>query len=218
MFVGHLAVSLGAKVVEPKAPLSALVAASFGLDLLWPLLLLAGVETVSVAPGNTAFTPLAFESYPWSHSLLMAVVWGVLGWVLAYRATRSQRASLLVGAVVVSHWVLDFVTHRPDRPLWPGGPKLGLGLWNSVPATILLEGGLFLVAIVIYVRTQKPRDAVGQWAFWALVALTSVIWITQPWSPPPPSSNAVAAVALALWLFPWWASWIERHRSIAGAA
>ena len=217
MFVGHLAVSLGAKAVEPKAPLPALVAASFGLDLLWPLLLLAGVETVSVAPGNTAFTPLAFESYPWSHSLFMAAVWGVLAWVLAYRATKSQRVSLLVGAVVVSHWVLDFVTHRPDLPLWPGGPKLGLGLWNSVPATILLEGGLFLVAIAIYVRTQKPRDAVGTWAFWALVALTSVIWITQPWSPPPPSSNAVAAVALAMWVFPWWAFWIDRHRSTDGA-
>jgi len=217
VFAGHLAVSLGAKVVEPKASLAALVAASFGLDLVWPLLLLAGIETVTVAPGNTAFTPLAFESYPWSHSLLMAAVWGGLGWALAYRATKSQRVSLLVGAVVVSHWVLDFVTHRPDLPLWPGGPKLGLGLWNSVPATILLEGALFLVAIAFYVRTQKPRDAVGTWAFWALVTLIGVIWITQPWSPPPPGSTAVAAVTLALWLLPWWASWIERHRSMDAA-
>ena len=126
MFVGHLAVSLGAKAVEPKAPLPALVAASFGLDLLWPLLVLAGVETVTVSPGNTAFTPLAFESYPWSHSLLMAAVWGVVGFVLAYRNTKSQRVSLLVGAAVVSHWVLDFVTHRPDLPLWPGVQSSGL--------------------------------------------------------------------------------------------
>ncbi len=138
MFVGHLAVSLGAKAVEPKVPLSALVAASFGLDLLWPLLVLGGIERVSVAPGNTAFTPLAFESYPWSHSLLLAAVWGMIAWVFAYLTTKSQRLSLLVGAVVVSHWVLDFVTHHPDLPLWPGGPKLGLGLWYSVPATILV--------------------------------------------------------------------------------
>ena len=213
MFVGHLAVSLGAKAIEPKAPLPALVAASFGLDLVWPWLVLAGVETVSVAPGNTAFTPLAFESYPWSHSLLMAVAWPAAVCVLAYRTSKSQRVSLLLGALVVSHWVLDFVTHRPDLPLWPGGPKLGLGLWSSVPATIFLEGGLYLVAIAIYVRALKPRDAVGTWALWALVALTSVIWITQPWSPPPPSSNAVAAVALAMWIFPWWALWIDRHRS-----
>ena len=79
MFVGHLAVSFGAKAVEPKAPLGALVAVSFGLDLLWSLLLLTGLEVVQVAPGDTAFTPLAFESYPWSHSLLMALVWGVSG-------------------------------------------------------------------------------------------------------------------------------------------
>ena len=216
MFVGHLAVSLGAKAVEPKAPLPALVAASFGLDLLWPLLVLAGSKRCPWRPA-IPHSHLWRLNRPWSHSLFMAAVWGVVGWVLAYRTTKSQRVSLLVGAVVVSHWVLDFVTHRPDLPLWPGGPKLGLGLWNSVPATILLEGGLFLIAIAIYVRTLKPRDAVGKWAFWALVALTSVIWITQPWSPPPPSSNAVAAVALAMWVFPWWALWIDRHRSTDGA-
>lgn len=214
MFIGHLAVSFTAKVVEPKAPLSALVAASFGLDLLWPFLILAGVETVSVAPGNTAFTPLAFESYPWSHSLLMAVVWGAIAGGLIYGASKSQRVALLVGTVVVSHWLLDFLTHRADLPLWPGGPKFGLGLWNSIPATILVEGGLFLMAIWMYVRTYKPRDAVGIWALWALVALTSVIWITQPWSPPPPSSNAVACVTLAMLIFPLWGAWIDRHRSL----
>ena len=118
MFVGHLAVSFGAKAVEPKAPLGALVAASFALDLLWPLLLLTGLEVVQVAPGNTAFTPLAFESYPWSHSLLMALVWGVAGGGVTYVALKTPRAAALVGMVVVSHWVLDFVTHRPDLPLW----------------------------------------------------------------------------------------------------
>ena len=155
MFVGHLAVSLGAKAVEPRASLSALVGASFGLDLLWPLLLLAGLEVVQVAPGNTAFTPLAFESYPWSHSLFMALVWGVAGGVVAYLATKTQPAAAMVGIVVVSHWVLDFVTHRPDLPLWPGEPRVGLGLWNSVPATLLLEGGFFLAVIAFYARTAK---------------------------------------------------------------
>ena len=213
MFVGHLAVSLGAKAVEPKAPLSVLVAASLGLDLLWPGFLLAGIETVAVAPGNTAFTPLVFESYPWSHSLLMAVVWGSVAWALTRWVTKSRRVSFLVGAVVVSHWALDFVTHRPDLPLWPSGPKLGLGLWSSVAATILVEGGLFLAAIWVYLRRLKPRDAVGRWAFWGLVMFTGAIWITQPWSPPPPGPHAVAAVGLAMWVFPLWASWIDRHRS-----
>jgi len=113
----------------------------------------------------------------------------------------------------VSHWVLDFVTHRPDLPLWPAGPRVGLGVWNSVPATILLEGALFVGAIAIYTRAQRPLDAVGRWAFWALVALTGVIWISQPWSSPPPDARAIAIVGMTMWLFPWWASWIDRHRT-----
>ena len=190
MFVGHLAVSLGAKVAEPRAPLAALVAASFGLDLLWPLLLLMGIEVVSVAPGNTAFTPLAFDSYPWSHSLLMVVVWGTVAWGLTFRLTSHPRVSLLVGGVVVSHWLLDLVTHRPDLPLWPGGPLVGLGVWNSIAATLLLEGALLLMMTLWFVRSLPARDATGRWALWGLVGLTTVIWVSQPWSPPPPRETA----------------------------
>ena len=78
MFVGHVAVALSAKRIEPRLSLGALVAAACGLDLLWPVLVLLGIEVVHVDPGNTAFTPLDFVSYPWSHSLLMAVVWAAI--------------------------------------------------------------------------------------------------------------------------------------------
>ena len=78
MFVGHLAVALGAKRAAPRVPLAVLVAAAFALDLLWPLMLLAGIESVRIDPGNTAFTPLAFDHYPWSHSL--ATVLGGASW------------------------------------------------------------------------------------------------------------------------------------------
>ncbi len=212
MFVGHLAVSFGAKVLEPKAPLSALIAATFGLDLLWPLFLLTGIEVVSVAPGNTAFTPLAFDSYPWSHSLLLAVVWGGIGAALTYGLMQNRRIGFLVGAVIVTHWILDFATHRPDLPLWPGGPEVGLGLWNSIPATLTIEGGLLIAAVVVFVRAFAPRDNSGRWSFWTLVGLASLIWASQPWSPPPPTSNAVAGVVLTLWLLPLWGRWIDRHR------
>ena len=218
MFVGHLAVSLTVKAFEPRASLGALVAASFGLDLLWPILVLVGIETVSVAPGATAFTPLTFDSYPWSHSLLMACIWGAAAGCLMYWTSKSPRVAVLVGMVVLSHWLLDFATHRADLPLWPNGPKYGMGLWNSIPGTIIVEGGLFVAAIAMYIRAFKPCDAVGKWAFRALVSLTGVIWITQPWSPPPPSSNAVVVVALAMFAFPFWAAWIDRHRSPDGAA
>jgi membrane-bound metal-dependent hydrolase YbcI (DUF457 family) len=212
MFVGHLAAALGAKRAAPRLPLGALVAAAFGLDLLWPVLLLAGIETVRIEPGNTAFTPLAFDYYPWSHSLVMALLWGAVLAVLIRVAWKSAVGAALVGATVVSHWVLDWITHRPDLPLYPGGPETGLGLWHSIPGTIAVEGLLFAAAIEMYRRAFRPRDRVGRWSFRALIALTTIVWLSGPWSPPPPSAAAVAPVGLAMWLFPVWAGWIDRHR------
>ncbi len=216
MFVGHLAVALAASQAERRAPLGTLVGAAFGLDLIWPLLLVAGIETVRIEPGNTAFTPLAFESYPWSHSLSMAIVWSVVAGRVAAAILKRARAGLFIGLAVLSHWLLDFVTHRPDLPLWPGGPQVGLGLWNSVPLTLVVEGVLFAAAVTLYARGTRPRDAVGRWAFRGLVLLTTVIWISGPFSPPPPSVTAIALVGLALWLLPFWAGWIERHRTSLG--
>lgn len=213
MFVGHLAAALAANRVEPRAPLGALVGAAFALDLIWPILLLAGVEVVRIDPGNTAFTPLAFDSYPWSHSLSMAAVWSVVIGRAAAHVLRHARAGLVIGATVLSHWALDYVTHRPDLPLWPGGPEVGLGLWHSIPLTVLVEGGLFAAAVALYARATRPRDAPGRWALAGLVVLTAAIWISGPFSPPPPSTAAIAVVGLALWLFPFWGQWIERHRT-----
>lgn len=213
MFVGHLAVALAARRTTPRAPLAALVAASYGLDLLWPLLLFAGVETVRVDPEASAFTPLAFEHYPWSHSLSMAVIWAVAAGRLAARLLRHAGAGALIGAVVLSHWVLDWITHVPDLPLWPGGPKTGLALWNSVPGTLLVEGALLAVGAAVYLRATRARAAAGTWAIWGLLALTTVIWISGPFSPPPPGTAAIAWVGLALWLLPAWALWVDRTRN-----
>ena len=213
MFVGHLAAALAAKRVERRAPLGALVGAAFGLDLIWPVLLLAGIETVRIDPGNTTFTPLAFDHYPWSHSLSMAVVWAVVVGRASAAVLKHTRSGLVIGLAVLSHWVLDYVTHRPDLPLWPGGAKVGLGLWNSIPLTIAVEGTLFAAAVGLYLQSTRARDATGRWAFRALVLLTSAIWLSGPFSPPPPGATAVAVVALALWLLPFWARWVERHRT-----
>lgn len=212
MFVGHFAVAFGAKRFAPRIPLGLLVGAALALDLIWPLLLLAGAETVRIDPGNTAFTPLAFDSYPWSHSLVMAVIWGAVTAAIAFPRLRSGSAAAITGAVVVSHWVLDFVTHRPDLPLWPGGDTFGLGLWNSIPGTFLVEGALFAAAVAAYAMAFPARDAVGRWAFRGLIVLMTAAWISSPFSPPPPSVTAIAVVGLATWLFPLWAAWIERHR------
>lgn len=217
MLAGHLALGLAATRVEPEVPLAAAVGASFALDLVWPILLLAGVESVRVHPHDTAFTSLAFDAYPWTHSLLMVAVWSVIAGVVTARVL-GRRAGLVVGALVMSHWWLDMVTHRPDLPLWPGGPLVGAGLWYSIPATILVEGGLFLAGVVAYSRTWVARDATGRWAFAGLVALIGLIWITQPWSPPPPNEAAVAWGALSMWLLLPWCAWIARHRTRSATA
>ncbi|MFN8060929.1 MAG: hypothetical protein U0Q12_17360 [Vicinamibacterales bacterium] len=212
MFVGHLGVALGTKAVAPKVPLGSLVAAAFFLDLVWPVLLLVGVEQVRIDPGNTAFTPLAFTYYPFSHSLMMAWVWGILVGLFAAWRGLGPLAGLVLCGTVISHWILDLITHRPDLPLRPDGPSFGLGLWNSIAGTIGVEGLLFGAAVWLYARRSTPSDGIGRWALWTLVGLVTAIWLSGPWSPPPPSELAVALVGLSMWLFPVWAGWIERHR------
>ncbi len=215
MFVGHMALAFAAKTRSPRASLGLFLAATFGLDLLWPIFLLAGVERVRIDPGNTRFTPLAFDSYPWSHSLVMAVVWGALGYVVASRFRGDRLARQLVGVLVVSHWVLDVISHRPDLPLWPGpSPLLGLGLWNSIGGTLIVEGALFAAAVALYLRNTRAVDWVGMIALWSLVLISLLMWVAGPWSPPPPSARFLAWFGLGAWIFPAWGAWVDRHRAI----
>jgi hypothetical protein len=214
MFVGHTAVALAAKSRIPSVSLGWYVAAAYALDLLWPFFLLAGVERVSIVPGATAFTPLVFDSYPWSHSLFMSCVWGLAVVAVARWRGLGSSAAWLLGALVVSHWILDFASHAPDMPLWPGhSPLLGLGLWNSIPATLIVEGALFALGIALYARKTRARDRIGSIGFWLFVILTTVMWASGPWSAPPPSPRALALFAPLAWLLVLWAGWADRHRA-----
>jgi len=211
MFLGHFAVGLAAKRVAPHTSLGTLFAAAQLLDLVWPVLVLAGLETVRVDPGNTAFTPLDFVSYPWTHSLLLVAVWAA-AFALAYRARRSYAGGAwVVGALVLSHWLLDLVTHRPDLPLAPGAVKVGLGLWNSVAATVVVEGALFAAGVYLYATGTRARTRTGRVGFWALVLLLVGIYAANM-GPPPPSARAIGAAGLLMWLFIPWAVWIDRNR------
>src|SRR5918995_1775143 len=150
MFIGHFALGFAAKRVLPRASLATLIAAAQLADLIWPPLVALGLERVVIVPADNALLTLRFLSYPYSHSLLALVLWGVAYGVIAGRRTRDNVAIGVVATLVVSHWVLDFVTHRPDMPLYPGGPKVGLGLWNHPIATIAVESAMFAVGILIY--------------------------------------------------------------------
>lgn len=206
MFVGHLAVALAAKRQEPRINVGWYMAGVCALDLVWPLFVLAGIEHVRILQGATAFTPLVFDSYPWSHSLVMACVWGLGLAILARRRTPVAAGGLLF-ALVVSHWVLDFASYAPDMPLWPGSsPKFGLGLWYSIPLTLIVEGAMWATGIWIFLRVAPPRTIGTRVAFWSFVIVCTAIWASGPWGPPPPSERVLGYFALIVWLILPWAA------------
>lgn len=214
MFIGHIAVGLASKRLAPRVSLGVLMAAPVLLDLLWPVFLLLGWEQVRIDPGNTAFTPLDFVRYPITHSLLGACIWGLLFALLFGAATRYLRGAVVVGFGVVSHWFLDFIAHRPDLPLYPGGVKVGLGLWNSVPATVAVEVALYVAGAWLYLATTRAKDRVGTYSLWAFLVFGVLVYVANMTSPPPPNAHAVAVMAFALWLLPIWAWWFDRHREV----
>ncbi len=214
MFIGHFALGLAAKRAAPRLSLAALFGAAQLADIMWPVLLLAGLEEVRILPGINGITPLEFVSYPYSHSLVLLVVWGMaFGW---FARRHDPRAFVIITALVVSHWVLDFITHRPDMPLYPGGPKFGLGLWFSLIGTVAVEVPMFLAGVWIYLQTTRPKDRTGMAAISILLALLLVIYAGNVISQaPPPSPTAVALVSLiGAYLITAWAGWADRHREV----
>ena len=212
MFIGHFGLALAAKKVAPKPSLGTLVLAAQLPDVLWPLFLLLGWEKVEIVPGITTVTPLLFQWYPYSHSLVADIVWGALLGGAYYAMRRDRSGALWLAALVVSHWLLDLIVHRPDLPLWPGGPPVGLGLWNSRPATLAVEFGLFGTGILLYCSATRRSDRLGSALLWFFVATLCVIYLADVFGPPPPSVRVLALSGLLGWLFIPWAYWIDRHR------
>ncbi len=212
MFIGHAAVALASKPLAPRTSLALLLAAAFWVDIVWPVFLLLGIERVSIDPGNTAFTPLDFVHYPWTHSLAAAFAWSVLFALVFIRI--GKREAVILGLLVFSHWVLDVLTHRADMPLYPGsGTLLGLGLWNSVPATMIVECAMFAAGVWIYVRSTPSRDRIGTWAFWGLIGFLVLAYLGNVFGPPPPNVQAIAIAGIVgTALFTAWSWWADRHR------
>lgn len=215
MFIGHFAVAFAAKKVSPKTSLGTLILAAEWIDLIFPVLVLAGFEHAGIKEGANAFLRLDLSDYPISHSLVAVLGWSLLLGGLVQWRSRDRRAALVVAAAVFSHWLLDFISHTPDVPLWPGGPLVGLGLWRSVPATVAVEGPMFAGALWLYFRSTRARDRIGRWGAVALAAFLAVLYALNLTSPPPPDLRAFAWVGLAAWLLPVWAWWADRHRERA---
>ena len=213
MFIGHYALGLAAKRAAPRTSLATLLIAPTLADLLWPIFLLLGWEHVHAVPSTNPFLVGWFDSYPYSHSLLMLLVWGTLFGFLYRARTGDKRGALVIGLLVVSHWVLDVITHRPDMPIYPGGPQVGLGLWNSASATIVVEALMLLGGLMIYTRATRARDAIGRWGFWSMIALLVISYVASLKTPPPSSITVLAVGAIIFgWVFVLFAWWVDRHR------
>jgi membrane-bound metal-dependent hydrolase YbcI (DUF457 family) len=217
VFLGHFAVAMAAKKVAPRPSLGTLLLAALLVDGLWPVFLLLGWEQVAIVPGITAVTPLEFVSYPYSHSLLAGALWALLVAGGYYALRRDGGGAFWLVLLVLSHWVLDFASHRPDLPLWPGSSRFGLGLWYSLPATLVVELGLFALGAWLYASATRARDRTGQRAFVALVVVLLACYGGAVFGPPPPDVTVLALSGLAGWAFVGWGYWIDRHREPVSA-
>ncbi|MBT4099826.1 MAG: hypothetical protein HOM68_15260 [Gemmatimonadetes bacterium] len=214
MFVGHFAIAFGAKKYASHVSLGMLFLACQLADLVWPNLVLLGIESFEIEPGITVLTPLDFTYYPYSHSLLGLVGWSLLlaGLYSLLRRT-GKRAAIVIAVVAVSHWFLDFLTHRPDMPInFDQTTLVGLGLWNHPVIAVPLELLLFALGIWIYARHTRPIDKIGTYGLWGLGTFLLITYAANLLGPPPPSVTAVAWSAQALWLVVALAFWIDRHR------
>ncbi len=215
MFLGHYALALGARRSTPRTSLGVLFAAAQLPDLLWPLFLILGWERIG--PGTSGFLSISFTYYPWSHSLLLVIGWSVIAALIYFVITRDLRGSSFVALLGVSHWLLDYVTHLPDLPLYPRGPLVGLGLWSSATGTVVIEGLMWIAGIAMYVKATRACDRIGSYGFWILMLVLTMIYVSSIVSPAPSNLASVGWMALIGWLVPVFAAWIDAHRKVPAA-
>jgi len=222
MFIGHYAVGMAAKKWAPKASLGTLVAAAIWLDIVWPIFLLLGLEHFRISPGITKMSPFDFYDYPLSHSLIMALAWaGLLGLLYLMLGKNDNKGAWIVGGLVVSHWFLDYIVHRPDLPILPAeqgfmNHRYGLGLWDHPAVAIPLEVALFAAGFWLYLTSTKALDSKGKWSLWAFGAVLAAFYVASLVSPPPTNPNLVTLMALFQLAFVAWAYWIDDHRKATG--
>ena len=219
MFVGHYSASLVARRIAPQLPLWALLLAAQLVDIAWAAFVLLGIENVRIVPGHTATNPLDLYHMPYTHSLPAALLWsgaaGLLVWAAMRRAqpAAATRLGFVLGAVVLSHWLLDLVVHVPDLPLWGDRHKVGLGLWNHVVLATALEL-LLLVGAALWLRADRAAwRRAGGGALGVFVGVLALFHAANLFAPLPPSVVAVGFSGLAVYLLVAAVGyWLERRR------
>jgi hypothetical protein len=211
MFIGHFGIALATKKVAPSTALGTLILAAQFMDFIGLhscCLALSMRESLLVSP---AYVPLTSTTTP-SHTVCSAV-WAVILAGIYHALRRTLRSALVIAAVLLSHWILDFIVHRPDLALLPGGQtRVGLGLWNSLPATVFVEVLFFGGGLLIYLSCTRARDKAGRFGFWTLIFFLFFAWVSTLFVGPPPNVASLAWGGLAMWLTALWGGWADRHR------
>lgn len=217
MFIGHFAVAFVAKKATPKVSLGTLFLATLLLDLFCLAFLVLGIEHVEYQPGNTAVTPIAFVHYPFSHSLLAAIIWATLFSLIYKKWQQGSAECVWLWLVVMSHWILDVISHGPDLALFPGDPiRMGLGLWNSLIATMIVEILFFLLSLVVYLRMTRPTmgKKMGTYGLWAMIAAIFIMYIAILFALPPPNTPLLSVAWIGQIILVLWAFKIDRSRQL----
>lgn len=218
MFLGHFGIGLSGKKLNKISSLGTFFLASQWIDLIWPFMLLLGIEKVEIDPGNTVVTPLNFIYYPFTHSLLFVLLWGIGFGTVHYLFKKNLKTSILMGGLVVSHWFLDLFVHRPDLPLTSSNEILmGFGGWNSLAITLILEFGIFFFGVYFYISVTKAKNKIGSIGFWSLIVFLTVIYFANIYGPVPPSTDAIAFGGLAMWILVAWEYLVDKNRETARA-
>lgn len=213
MFIGHFGVGFAGKKLVKSASLGTCFMAAQWIDLIWPILILLGIEKAEINPGANVVTPLDFTYYPFTHSLFGVIVWAILFGFVYFLFKKKIKTAIILGLLVLSHWVLDLFVHIPDLPIFPGESiKVGLGLWNSLPATIILEGLIFSLGVYFYYKASKAKNKIGTYSLIGLIIFLVVMYVSNIVGPPPPSIEAIGIVGNAQWLIIIWGYWIDKYR------
>jgi len=219
MFIGHFGLSFAAKKAAPKVSLGFLFIATQFVDVLWPFMLLLNIEKVAIVPGYTQSNALDFLFFPYTHSLLAGIVWGLVVGLLYWLFKRDTRGALVVGICVLSHWFLDLLVHTADLPLSPfGKDKFGFGLWNHVALSLTIETILFLAGVFIYYGVTKAKTNAGKWGLWAFVVFLIIFNISNTFGPPPPAAITVLSATLITLMIViiGLAYWVDSKRIVTG--
>ncbi len=213
MFIGHFGAGFAGKKFSKSASLGTYIMAAQWIDLIWPILVLFGIEKVEIKPGISSVTPLDFTYYPFSHSLFAVIIWAILFGTIYYYIRKNLKTSIILGLLVLSHWFLDLLVHIPDLPIFPGEDlKVGLGLWNSFAATVILELLIFGIGVYYYFKSTKSKNKTGVYSLFGLIVFLILIYATNLFSPPPDSVEAIGIVGNAQWLIILWGYWIDKNR------